>query len=227
MISERVLSLISKVVTTISLKKILTWALAALVCIVSFTVYENRDAVTNLAVHGRSSSYSQTTVTFKVTDLSKSRVKAMTTDDAVAAIVVMNADIRNNRRIPVYWYAPDQSIQTKLTELFSDRFGGFPLFTSDEKNNENVVGVINGEFSCAPYDKGYEAVYPSMAHRFPFICQTSLPPYYGAFSGYITVALNRAPLPAELDALKIETLNLSTDIYFRDILPANKFGAYK
>lgn len=221
MASERLFSLLGKVVQTISLKKVAIWTLAAMFSIVVYTAYENRATLVNLIVHGKKPDVVSGTVPFIVSETSRNRVKAMIgNDDIVNAVIIMNADIRNNRRVPLFWHSEDVNVQKQLDSLFADRFGGLPLFTSDEKNNENIVGVINGEFSCGPYSQGGNTtVYPGLQNRFLFICRTSLPPYYGAFSGYITVALNRVPEPAELDKLKVETLNLSTDIYFRDVLP--------
>lgn len=222
-VQERVLSLAAKVIRVISLKNVAIWTLAALVGITGFTVYENRTSIVKAIVNGPGVDAPALT-SFAVSDTSRNRVKQIVdTDELVNSIVILNADIRNNRRVPLHWYSDDTSLQKSLDGLFSGRYGGIPLFTSDEKNNENIVGIINGEFACGPYaEGGNNAIFPGLQNRLPFVCRTSLPPYYGQFSGYIIVSLNRIPNENEMAIIKSETLNISTEIYFRDVLPNSK-----
>jgi len=222
-IQERLFSLAAKVIQVISLKNVAIWSLAALVTLISYTVFEQRTLIVNYILKGPEAATPATTA-FALSDTSKSRIKQIVDEnDLIIAITVLNADIRNNRRIPIHWYSDDAQVQKQLDSSFSGRYGGIPLFTSDEKNNENIVGVINGEFACNTYEEGGNgALFPALATRFPYVCRTSLPPYYGQFSGYVTISLNRVPTQTELDALKAEALNLSTEIYFRDVLPQSK-----
>lgn len=223
-IQDRLFSLTAKVIRVISLKNVAIWTFAALVALIGYTVFENRTILVNYAVKGPEGSTPITSPVFTISDTTKTRIKTLTdTNDLIIGVTILNADIRNNRRVPIYWYSDDTQVQARLESLFSGRYGGIPLFTSDEKNNENIVGVINGEFACATYaGGGNSALFPGLDNRFPFVCRTSLPPYYGQFSGYVTIALNRIPTQPELDALKSEALNISTEIYFRDVLPANR-----
>jgi hypothetical protein len=222
-VQEKVFELLAKIVKVISLKNILIWSLTALTAIVGYTIFENRVAITNYVVNGPENEAPQIS-TFTVSDTSKSRIKQLVdTDDQINGVIILNADIRNNRRVPIEWYSDDSSIQKQIDTLFGGKYGGIPLFTSDEKNNENIVGVINGEFACSSFDEGGNgSIFPGLSSRMPFICRTSLPPYYGQFSGYILVTLNRVPTASELDKIKSETLNISTEIYFRDVLPNSR-----
>lgn len=222
-VQDRIFSLAAKVLRVISLKNVMLWTVTALLAVTAYTVYEQRAVITNYILNGPETSLPQAS-SFVVSDTSRNRIKMLTDDNELAiAVVVLNTDIRNNRRIPIYWYSDDAQVAKSLDSLFGGRYGGIPLFTSDEKNNENIVSVINGEFQCASFeDGGNGALFPGLASRFPFVCRTSLPPYYGQFSGYVTVALNRTPTQPELDAVKAETLNISTEIYFRDILPTSR-----
>ena len=222
-IQDRVLSLAGKVLRVISLKNVALWTLTAILAVVFYTAYEQRTTIINFIVNGPEADTPNVT-SFSVSDTSRNRIKQLVNDnDVIIAITVLNADIRNNRRIPIFWFSDDAQVAKTLDSSYGGRYGGIPLFTSDEKNNETVVGVINGEFACSPYDEsGSTIVYPNLASRFPYVCRTSLPPYYGQFSGYVSIALNRTPSPSELDAIKAETLNISTEIYFRDVLPQSR-----
>jgi len=221
-VQDNAFSLLAKIIKVISLKNIAIWSFAALVVLIGYTVFENRAALVSYFVNGPAIDAPSITG-FKVSTPSQARVKQLVdSDDLINSIVIMNADIRNNRRVPLYWYSDDTSIQKSLDAYYTGRYGGIPLFTAEEKNNENVVGVINGEFACSSYADGNTAVFPGLQNRMPFICRASLPPYYGQFSGFIAISLNRVPSPDELIVLKSETLNISTEIYFRDVVPANK-----
>lgn len=223
LVQDRILTLAAKVLRVISFKNVVLWALTALVGIIGYALFESRSIVTDYIINGRET-VAPTTASFEVSDTSRKRIRQIVdASEIVNSIIVLNADIRNNRRIPLFWYSDDNSLQKEFDRLFIGRYGGIPLFTSDEKNNENVVGVINGEFACNTFkDSGSNTTFPGLETRLPYSCRTSLPPYYGQFSGYITVTLNRTPSSDELSLLKSETLNISTEIYFRDVLPASR-----
>lgn len=223
-VQDRLFSLAAKVLRVISLKNVAIWTFAALVALLGYTLFENRKSIIEYLIEGPVTEAPSQITEFAVSDTSKQRVKQLVDiEPLINSIVILNADIRNNRRIPIYWYSDDLSVTRALDINFGDRFGGIPLFTSDEKNNENVVGIINGEFACNTYaDGGNSSIYPNLANALPYVCRASLPPYYGQFSGYITITLNRIPSADELATLKITALNIATEIYFRDVLPANK-----
>lgn len=223
-LQDRLFSLAEKVIRIITLRKVAIWAFAALVIVFAYTVFQNRATIINFIVKGPTTEIAQNISSFSVSDVSQQRSKQLVdSDPLINGIVVLNADIRNNRRVPLYWYSDDSSVLRGFEILFGERYSGIPLFTADEKNNESIVGVINGEFACGTYDEGgNSSIFPNMVNSLPYICRASLPPYYGQFSGYITITLNRVPLADELVGLKVQVVNLSTEIYFRDVLPSNK-----
>ena len=222
-VQDRVLSLAAKVVRVISLKSLVIWSSTALVVIIGYTAFENRTDIVSFIVNGPTIN-APGIATFEISDTSKNRIKQIVDiDELINSITVLNTDIRSNRRIPLYWYSDDNSLQKSLDGLFVNKYGGIPLFTSDEKNNQNIVSVINGEFSCSSYkDGGNTAMFPGLENRLPYVCRVSLPPYYGQFSGYLTVTMNRIPTAEELITIKSEALSISTEMYFRDVLPAFK-----
>ncbi|WP_407305655.1 hypothetical protein [Acinetobacter sp.] len=225
-VQDSAFSLLAKIIKVISLKNIAIWSFAALVVLVGYTVFENRGPLVSYLVNGPTIN-APSIIGFKVSSASQARVKQLVDiDDLINSIVIMNADIRNNRRVPLYWYSDDVSVQKTLDGTYAGLYGGIPLFTAEEKNNENVVGVINGEFACSEYAAGNTAVFPGLLSRMPFICRASLPPYYGQFSGFVAISLNRKPSPDELIVLKSETLSISTEIFFRDIVPSQHISKY-
>lgn len=220
---EKFIPLIGKIVRTITFNKVLVWGIIAAVSIVSYTIFEKRKVLGQFffedapaVVVSKSS--------FSVSDLSKGTIKSLVVnDDNLAGIIVLSADIRNNQRVPIFWYSDDTVIQRQLDSLYLNRDVRIPLFSSDQKNNEEIVSVINGEFTCTAYDEATNrAIFPGLKDKFPFICRTSLPPYYGQFSGYIAIGVNNLTSSTVLDRIKSESINIATEIYFRDILSTNK-----
>jgi hypothetical protein len=220
---ERLFALAAKIIRIISLKNVAIWTFAALVIVLGYTIFQNREGIISYIIKGPTTEAAPIT-TFAVSDVSKTRAKQLVdSDPLINGIVILNADIRNNRRVPLHWYSDDTTVQRSFDSLFNGRYGGIPLFTADEKNNESIVGVINGEFACGSYEVGGNAtIFPTMVSALPFVCRASLPPYYGQFSGYIIITLNRVPSSDEVVALKGQAVNLSTEIYFRDVLSSNK-----
>lgn len=221
-LQDSAFSLAAKVLSVISLKKVAVWTFAAIVLLFGYTLFQNRASIYKYVTSEAVVPTPTTVVGFTVSTLSQDRVKQLIdVDGLITAIIVLNADLRNNRRLPIFWYSDDPFVQKTLDMQFANNYG-IPLFSSEEKNNENIVGVINGEFSCSAFADGNSALYPGLGTRMPTVCRASLPPYYGQFSGFLTVSLNRVPTPDELIALKSMILGLATEIYFRDIIPANK-----
>ena len=222
-IQDKAFSLATKVIKVISLKNVAVWVLAAFITIAGYTVFENRAKLVQYVVSESNSTDAPSASGFTVSAASQLKVKQLVdADELVSSAVIMSADIRNNRRIPLYWYSEDLSISKVLDSYFAERYGGVPLFTSEEKNNENIVGVINGEFACSMYADGNSSTFPGLVKRIPYICRVSIPPYYGQFSGYISLALTRIPTQDELITLKSEALTISTEIYFRDVIPVTR-----
>ena len=198
------------------------WTFAAIVVLIGFTLFQNRTQIYAAITSAPVVETPSTVTPFTVSTTSSDRLRQLIDgDDLISAIIVLNADLRNNRRIPIYWYSDDPFVQKSLDAQFTNKFG-IPLFTAEEKNNENMVGIINGEFACSPYLSGNSSLYPGLEARMPTVCRASLPPYYGQFSGFLTISLNRVPTPDEVIALKSTLLAIATEIYFRDIVPENK-----
>lgn len=217
-LQDRLLSLATKIIKVISLRNVVLWTSAALVGLVGYTTFETRAAIINYIVNGPEAEV-PASPGFALGETSRQRVKQLVdSDDLVSGAVVLNTDLRNNRRLPIFWYSSDIGLNKQFENLFGGRFGGIPLFTSDDKNNNTVVSMINGEFSCGTYaEVGGGSLFPGLANRIPYLCRASIPPYYGQFSGYIALTLTRQPMAEELDRLKSETMNISTDIFFRDV----------
>lgn len=217
---EKFLPFIGKIVKTITLNKVIVWGVTASILVVGYTIFEQRKVLYNFIFEDAPAVVALKSTSFTVSEQTKTAVKTLVVgEDNIAAIIILSADIRNNYRNTIFWFSDDSSIQRSLDALYLNRNAKIPLFSSDQKNNEEIVSVINGEFTCTKYDDAAnKSIFPGLKDKFPFICRTSLPPYYGQFSGYIAFVLHSLPDTTALDKIKSEAISLATEIYFRDIL---------
>ena len=222
--SQAIIALLSKLVTTISLKRVLTWAAAGFFGIAGFTIYENRAVLFESYVdedvvnpHG---------LTFTVGAESQARIMELVKlYDSFAGIAIMSADLRLNEARTLYFHSTDYSLNQAYENSVKKGSDAIPLFTNLEDNNLEMVKAINGEFSCIPFKLSIMGkVYPELAKEIKQVCRSSIPSYYGHFSGYVTVFLRTdEPLTNSLSISKRQNIEkLATDIYFRDVLTSSR-----
>lgn len=216
---DRLLALVEKAIRIISLRSILIWALAALLSIVGLTVFEYRNNI--LSVLFDNDAPIHRAVMYKPSPSIIKRLEYFVDrEDVVIGIVLLSVDIRNNTRMPVFWYSDDAIIQRGLNLGFESRYSGIPLFTSNDRNNAMVVSSINAEFKCGTFNEtGTEIVLPGLGNKVAYICNSSVPPFFGHFSGYMSVLLDRTPTEHDMDVMKAEVINMSNEIYLREIQP--------
>ncbi len=219
----KLIPLFGKLVQTITLNKLIIWALTAAVLIVGYTFIEKRAYISQIFFKDNNAQLFSPS-SFTLSELTKSNIRTLvSSENEINGVIVLSANIRNNLRVPIFWHSDSENIQRNLDELYKGKNSRIPLFSSDQKNNEEIVSVINGEFTCTAFDDAVNAaIFPKFKESFPFICRTSLPPYYGQFSGYIAFALRDLPDSTALDRIKSESITIATEIYFRDILSTTK-----
>lgn len=220
-----VTSFVSKLVTAITFKKVLLWSLAGVLLVIAYTAYERRADLFEATSFGQSTMSPGNPVgtIFVVGDTSKKKIEAFVKGEKnVVGFAVVSADVRLNVRNMVFFLAdPTVSNPALLAPLSS--IAHLPLFTKNEDNNRQMIKLINGEFTCAAYNTTLLSnVAPTSAREIVTICRASLPPYYGHFSGFVTVLLNTDPDIEELLRLKNGIEALATEIYFRDVIPTSK-----
>lgn len=214
-----VIGFATKLVKTITFSRVLLWTLAAIVGIAAWTSYEHRDELFQASPLARPTGGNVVGEVFKISDETKTRVKQYVKDDEdIVGLSILSADIRLNTRISLFFYG--DGIDGSNAPARAQVIDRLPLFTRSDENNRQIVKLINGEFSCAPYAES------TLAHAAPdinkdvvTICRASLPPYYGHFSGFVTVFLRTDPDVERQVRLKNQLEQLATEIYFRDVVP--------
>lgn len=221
---QSVLGLVGKLVRTITLRRVLTWAAAGFISIIGITIYENRKIVF-------SDFFSENVInpygtTFQVGTETRDRIEEIVNRfDDIVGIMVMSADLRLNEAHTLHFYS--KSTQFVVAHDASQRRGNdiIPIFTNLEENNAEMVKAVNGEFGCVAFDRSLMGrLYPQLSDEIKQVCRASIPSYYGHFSGYLTVFL-RVEDTFE-NGIRLNQRQavekLATDIYFRDVLTTTK-----
>lgn len=215
---------LSKLVKTITFKHVVLWTLAGILLILGYTAYEHREELFKDATSlGGSEPLPVNIVgaTFKVSEATKAKVKDFIASNGdYVAIGISSADIRLNQRVTIYFNSVEANNGSNVVSRNLDRL---PLFTNDDENNRQMIKMINGEFHCVPYAATQlSKARPDINQSVTSICRASLPPYYGHFSGFITLYTKHDPSIDQLVRLKSSLESLATEIYFKDVIPTTR-----
>lgn len=212
------ISFTTKLIRTITLSRVIIWSLSALLAVVFFTIYENRDRIVTTITAPEIPKEKLTT--FDVSESTKTRIREIVEQDKIIlGVIISSADLRVNEMLILDWYATSPTLSvvgdavTKSADLRR-----LPLFSSIDTANSNVISLINGQFVCQDFsDTVLTKIYPEMAAEVKATCAASIPSYYGYFSGTVTMLLSQKPTYEKQQQLKLVAEKLSNDIYFFDI----------
>lgn len=194
------------------------WTFVAFLAVMLFTVYENRGRLSSFSLSSAQSN--PVGITFKLGEETKALIQArVKADKTIVGISVMSADLRTNESKTVHFFGDDSAVveADRLAELSGKNT--IPMFTSDEGHNASTINLINGRFSCLKIEDTITIrLKPELKGVVKTLCKSSIPSYYGYFSGYVAVILNTTLLPEQEEQLRILIDKIATDIYFRDVL---------
>jgi len=211
-------ALFMKIIRAISINRVLLWGAAAMLALVLYTVYENRGRISAAALTPRMSN--PVGLTFSVGDETRMAIESKVKGDpSVVGVAVMSADLRLNEARSVFFYGDDAALNAIDKSARIAGNNSIPMFTSDERHNSATISLINGHFGCMKFSEMLlSKIYPEMNSSVRVVCKSSIPSYYGYFSGYVAVFLSSELGPGQEDQLKVVIEKLATDIYFRDVL---------
>lgn len=209
---------ILKLVRALTLSRVFVWAFTALTFISFYTVYENRSKV--LALLAAPSPSNTVGLTFKVGQVTQRQLQeVVTAEPTIIGVTVFSTDLRLNQARALYFFGDDQTLTPVVTRAISTGSDRVPLFTGNDQSNLHTIRLINGQFACIPFDQSlFGKLYPELNDTVKTICRTSIPSYYGYFSGYIEAYLTEVPSPERELQFKLFIEKLANEIYFRDVL---------
>jgi hypothetical protein len=218
---------ISKLVRSLTAGRVILWSLIGLCSIVLFTAYENRNQLFSKFVD--SPVINTSGLMFSVGPETKNSITAITLANRdIVGIGVLNVNLRQNESTYIYLSTSNKALAIVQPE---GSHTAFPSFTNLQDGNEEIIRLINGQFSCSKFAGSLlSKIYPELDAQVAFTCKSSIPSYYGYFSGYIVVFIKN-PLSLERESqLKISIEKLANEVYFRDVLPTQhreKQNAYE
>lgn len=217
-----VIGFISKLVRTITLSRVVIWALTALLCISLFTLYENRSKL--ITAFTAPDITNVTGTIFTVGEETKIRLEQLTkNEEKIVGVSVMSADLRLNEARFMYFVSDTPAFEEVISKSKLPDTNRLPLFTSIDENNTDIIKLINGQFSCTKFEATLESkLYPQLGSSVKAVCRTSIPSYYGYFSGYVQLYISDQVGSEYQLQLKLIVEKLANDIYFKDVLPTQR-----
>lgn len=211
---EKIAEFLIEMMEVLTLRRIALIAILTTVLISLFTIYEYRNAV--FATIYRSADTS-TIITWDLSQESKTQLDGLTNITLVGAVFLHDVNLKKNRQTIKYQFVKDRATAEYLAPLEAAMLPQ-ALFDYDSKNTEQMVSMLNNEFSCSTTrDTMFGRQFVELHKRYPMVCRIAVPPFFGEFVGYVSVLLTRQPTRSELDALKIEMNRLAIETYLRDI----------
>ncbi len=212
---------IQKLIASITLNKVFIWVAAIAVSIVFYTIYENRRS---MFIPTPGVVTNPVGFTFSASARTQEQVKnKVNTDNSIIGISIKSADLRLNEALSIF-LASDDPLLTEID--FAMRSAGtnrMPLFSSIGDANIKVIQLINGQFICVPFNYTlFAKMHPELKGSIKIVCSSSIPSYYGFFSGFIQFFINEDLSLEQQAQLKITAERLSTEVYLRDVIPAKE-----
>ena len=211
---------IQKILGLLSLKKIAIWTLTGCVFVIGMTVYEHREKIAEF--NPPKNSINKEYPPFNIGEQSSIKISNFVKDHAnIVGVSVLSANLLKNTRTRVFHFADVTSTKFGAISV-SQQFSGpklLPLFSSNEINNEQMVRLLNGQFTCANYDTSLiSEANPKPEDANMSICRISLPTYAGNFYGWIAIFVNKKLTTEEQLRLKILSEDLANHVYEKDVM---------
>jgi hypothetical protein len=185
-----------------------------------YTAFENREGI-YATLRGRDNGLAAE-YKFTVSGQSKAAVEHFVGSyTEIISMSIWAAEPQINTRLLITFTSKDPAIASSLEGIRAKYATGIRLFNNEEKNDTQIVRLMNGEWMCAKTeDTIYATFSPEIVQRAPIICRTGLPPYYGEFSGFIELAMFTATSPETLEQIKQDAVKIADSIFTKDLMPA-------
>jgi len=210
------LDAVRKFLGVISWKKIGQIATVLALVIATWVSYENREQIYRQIFQARLRVSSYPVALSKKSMMEVDKVVKQA--DIIIGIQITSIDFEKNTRKVVYASTDSEELKNVYSKYENTTIPDIPLFNTDEANNKRMVELINGEFICNPFKEtiAYKLA-PDADKLISTVCANGIPPYYGRFSGIISIYLKRPPTADEANQLRILSRELAISIFERDI----------
>ena len=208
-----------KLLDVLSWKKLLQLALFVIILGIAWAGYDNKAEIYGYITHKRIDPNSAQPKELLLA--SRAQINAVVDkSDLIGSVTVTLADFQKNQRILVYSYVNQghSDLKSMYAKYALNSFGNAQLFGDVPEDNRQLIGLINGEFVCTPYDGTLiQRLAPDTSKYIKYTCSNGIPAAYGRFKGIISLYLTRQPKADEQEQLKIVARSLSTLIFDNDL----------
>jgi hypothetical protein len=210
------LSLIQKFLKSLTWTKLVQLTLFLIILGLALALYETREYLHEFAKYPRISQYA--TPVYSVGKETKEEINSIVSrSELIVGMVISTVDFQKNTRHIIYRNTDSSDLRDLYENNNKLLTTEIPMFNDDVTNNARMVDLINGEFVCHPYSNSiYAIINPKTVPYAHTVCSNGIPPFYGMFSGVVSIITSRAPTPTELSQLRELTRNISSKIYERD-----------
>ena len=149
-------------------------------------------------------------------------------NENIMGVNVIRVDFQTNSRNTTFRYYKEQAVIDGWNAYMNSGpvpgvARAAPLFGDNEANNQRLVNLINGQFSCVrTLDTIAGQVIPVINQHSLATCMAPIPPGYGDFVGFINIFLRNQPSGDEIVRLERLTNEIAIDFYERDIVQSTR-----
>ncbi len=211
-----ILAAMKKFLTVLSWQKLAQLLAFVLIIAFSWLGFMERDVIYGMV--SKSASLSQSAPPVSLSKQSTDALLAITSrTDLVVGITVEVVNFQTNTRSVIFYTTNNPAVEDLYKDIRRKLGTELPIFTNDVNINRRIIDLINGEFTCTPFNimPGVETQ-PAINKYITTVCSNGIPPFYGKFSGIINIYLKRIPTPEEMDQIRTILKTTSASIYYRD-----------
>jgi hypothetical protein len=210
------LSLVQKFLKALTWTKLIQLTLFLTILGLALALYETREYLHEFTKYPRISQYA--TPVYTLGKETKDEINTIVSrSELIVGIVVSTVDFQKNTRHIIYRNTDSSDLKDLYENNNKLLTTEIPMFNDDVTNNARMVDLINGEFVCHPYVNSIDAIInPRTVPYAHTVCSNGIPPFYGMFSGVVSIITSRAPTVTESAQLRELTRSLSSKIYERD-----------
>lgn len=215
MSKEEIVTFLNDMVDALTWKRAGLLSLLGSIVVVLLMSYENRSTLFDRIYN--QPTVEQLTHPWELSDTTKNDMLGLLGQELVGGVFVNEVNLKKNRRTTKFWSVEDPAISDDIARIIGKLLPQ-PMFDTDRRNNEQMIAVLNNQFSCTKTDDTtFGLLFPQMSKKLPYVCRLAVPPYVGEFAGFVTIALTREPSQNEIETLKIELTRISIEFYLRDV----------
>lgn len=213
---KKVLPLLGKILTWITLSRVLLLALFSAALIISITLFEQRSYLIEIQPEVKTPIPNIRQIELNE-ELKKALKSFVDKSSLVVFVSVVNTNISVNQRETFFFYTDSIVGNLLYEQVVKDHGRSYLLFTVSELENKQIVDLMNNKFACHPYSETLNMkLAPKGEAITPVICRVALPPFYGSFKGYLTIGISRKISDVEHETIKFESIKLANIIYSKN-----------